>query len=123
MSEIEQTSDTVDRSDPDHPVFNIAPPTADVEDDIAKVAEDVAIRGKEAQRRTRRAMVNRVIAAVRVEQLGLSGPNDSTDVEELTSDAMMRALDLYVQSRPKASAGSISFALDTLEKMHRIGEK
>jgi len=94
-----------------------------VEDYIAKVAADVATRSKEAQRRTRRAMVNRVIAAVRVEQLGLSGPNDSTDVEELTSDAMMRALDLYVQSRPKASAGSISFALDTLEKMHRIGEK
>ena len=98
-------------------------PAADVEDSIAEVAAADNARRLEQMRRVRRAAVNRLIDFVRIEQLALNGPNDRTSVEELTHDAIMKALDLYFEGRPKASPDSMSMAIDTLEKIQGIGPK
>ena len=94
-----------------------------VEDSIAEVAAADNARRLEAMRRVRRAAVNRLIDFVRIEQLALNGPNDRTSVEELTHDAIMKALDLYFEGRPRASPDSMSMAIDTLERIQALKPK
>lgn len=103
------------------PIHAAAPdPVDEVVASIAEVAAADNARRLEQMRRVRRAAVNRLIDFVRIEQLGLNGPNDRTSVEELTHDAIMKALDLYFEGRPKASPDSMSMAIDTLERIQGI---
>lgn len=94
--------------------------SVDVESLVAEVADADNEKRLAQMRRVRRAAVNRLIDFVRIEQLALNGPNDRTSVEELTHDAIMKALDLYFEGRPKASPDTMSMALDTLEKIQAI---
>lgn len=112
--------------DPSRPwAYEPGPPPgfASVEDSIAEATAADNARRLEQMRRVRRAAVNRLIDFVRIEQLGLNGPNDRTSVEELTHDAIMKALDLYFEGRPKASPDSMSMAIDTLERIQGIKPK
>lgn len=118
---VEAESDAMKDEGYRHSVRCAPPAEPDVESEIKKIADDIALQ--RARRLVRRAAVNRLIDMVRIEHLGLDGPNDRTSVEELTFDAIMRAMDLYVEGRPKASIDTLSMSLDTLEKMRVAGEK
>ena len=101
--------------EPDEPDHN------DIERVVAETAAASAQDGYRL-RRQRRAMVRRLIDFVRIEQLKLDGPNDHTSVEELTHDAVMKALDAYFEGRPTAKPDSaVSTSLETLEKMRSVG--